>query len=279
MDDPGILVHHAYGKTGVRLLRLDRSVEPHRVIELWVEIRLEGDFAEAYRGDNRRVLPTDSMKNMVYVLARSSRIAGPESFGLELAGHLLATQPQVERVAIELRERPWAQYAGAMDAFVGAGDHRSTATVTGGREGLIVRSGIVDLLIMKTASSAFREFPSGPATTLLPTDDRILATRLDADWTLGDSERGAPAIRQRVEGALAAAFVAHHSESVQHTLEAMGQAALIAAPEITQIHLVMPNKHYLLANLAPFGLDNPNLVFVPTDEPAGRIEGTLRRRS
>jgi urate oxidase len=278
MDDPGILVHHAYGKTDVRLLRLDRSVEPHRVVELSIEIRLEGDFAEAYRGDNGRVLPTDSMKNMVYVLARSSRVAGPESFGLELARHLLATQPQVERVVIDLRERPWAHYAGAVDAFVGAGDHRRTAVVNGGREGLAVRSGIADLLIMKTARSGFSGFPAGPTTTLAPTDDRILATRLDASWTLADAEADAEATRSRVEAALAAAFIAHHSESVQHTLEAMGQAALTAAPEITQIHLLMPNKHYLLANLAPFGLDNPNLVFVPTDEPAGRIEGTLRRR-
>lgn len=279
MDDPGILVHHTYGKTGVRLLRLDRSVEPHRVIELWIEIRLEGDFAEAYRGDNARVLPTDSMKNMVYALARSSRVSGPESFGLELARHLLATQPQVERVVVDLRERPWRRYAGAVDAFVGDGDHRTTAGVSGGREGLIVRSGIADLLIMKTARSGFRGFPAGPTTTLPPTDDRILATRLDAAWTLLDAEADSSSIRARVEDALARAFVAHDSESVQHTLEAMGQAALAAAPEVTQIHLVMPNKHYLLANLAPFNLDNPNLVFVPTDEPAGRIEGTLRRRS
>jgi urate oxidase len=39
----------------------------------------------------------------------------------------------------------------------------------------------------------------------------------------------------------------------------------------------MPNKHYLLANLAPFGLDNPNEIFVPTDEPHGQIEATVSR--
>ena len=40
----------------------------------------------------------------------------------------------------------------------------------------------------------------------------------------------------------------------------------------------MPNKHHLLVNLTPFGLDNPNEVFVGTDEPYGLIEGTVRRQ-
>jgi urate oxidase len=30
-------------------------------------------------------------------------------------------------------------------------------------------------------------------------------------------------------------------------------------------------------NLAPFGLQNPNEIFVPTDEPQGQIEGTVSR--
>ncbi len=39
----------------------------------------------------------------------------------------------------------------------------------------------------------------------------------------------------------------------------------------------MPNSHRLLVNLAPFGLDNPNAVFVPTDAPYGLISGTITR--
>jgi len=38
-----------------------------------------------------------------------------------------------------------------------------------------------------------------------------------------------------------------------------------------------PNKHYLLLNLSPFGLENNNQVFVATDEPHGQIECTLTR--
>jgi urate oxidase len=39
----------------------------------------------------------------------------------------------------------------------------------------------------------------------------------------------------------------------------------------------MPNQHHLLANLKPFGLENPNEVFVPTSEPFGNISATIQR--
>ena len=67
------------------------------------------------------------------------------------------------------------------------------------------------------------------------------------------------------------------SKSVQHTLYAMGEAALAACAEITEITLTMPNRHHLLVDLKPFGLDNPNEVFVATDQPFGLIEATIRR--
>ena len=39
----------------------------------------------------------------------------------------------------------------------------------------------------------------------------------------------------------------------------------------------MPNKHHLAFDVSRFGIDNRNEVFVPTDEPYGLIEATLRR--
>jgi len=39
----------------------------------------------------------------------------------------------------------------------------------------------------------------------------------------------------------------------------------------------MPNLHHLLADLSPFGQDNPNHIFVPIDEPHGYIETTVER--
>ena len=34
-----------YGKSAIRVVRVDRSVEPHRVWDLTVDVALEGDFA------------------------------------------------------------------------------------------------------------------------------------------------------------------------------------------------------------------------------------------
>ena len=57
----------------------------------------------------------------------------------------------------------------------------------------------------------------------------------------------------------------------------MGEAALAASTDISDITLTMPNRHHLLVDLEPFGLDNPNVVFVATDRPFGLIEATVRR--
>jgi urate oxidase len=57
----------------------------------------------------------------------------------------------------------------------------------------------------------------------------------------------------------------------------MASAALAAVPEVIDVSLAAPNKHYLLINLDPFKLDNNNQVFLPTDEPHGQIECTVGR--
>ncbi len=84
-------------------------------------------------------------------------------------------------------------------------------------------------------------------------------------------------VRARIIAALLKEFAAHDSMSVQHTLFDMGKAALHAAPEIARITLTMPNLHHLLADLSPFGQENPNHIFVPIDEPHGYIEATIER--
>ena len=72
-------------------------------------------------------------------------------------------------------------------------------------------------------------------------------------------------------------FAENYSPSAQTTLFQMGESALAACAEISRIDLAMPNKHYLLINLSPFGMENRNDVFVPTDEPHGQIEASVTR--
>ena len=56
----------------------------------------------------------------------------------------------------------------------------------------------------------------------------------------------------------------------------MGEAALAKYATIREIHLSLPNKHYNLVDLSAFGMDNPKEIFLPTDEPHGLIEATIR---
>ncbi|MDA8019017.1 MAG: urate oxidase [Thermoanaerobaculia bacterium] len=281
MKYQGQIVDHRYGKAGVRLLRLDRSAATHRLFEATVQISLEGPFSEAYSaGDNRRVLPTDTMKNTVYALARRHEFDTPESLARLLARHFVGTQEQVEKASVDVAEKPWLRHADRSAAFIAGGEERFTTTVVASAEGESVSSGIDGLVILKSSRSGFEGFPRDEFTLLKETDDRILATRLEARWDYADAANvDFAAARGRIQTAMLDAFADHDSRSVQHTLYEMAEAALAAASEIERIFLRMPNKHYLLARLEPLGLDNPNCIFVPTDEPAGMIEGTVERVS
>ena len=104
-----------------------------------------------------------------------------------------------------------------------------------------------------------------------------MATKLKATWAYEKPPARYSATNGTILEAMLAVFALNYSPSVQVSLFKMGEAALQAAPEISKVSLAMPNKHCLLVNLAPFGLDNPNEIFVPTDEPHGQIEGTVTR--
>jgi urate oxidase len=130
---------------------------------------------------------------------------------------------------------------------------------------------------LKTTKSAFTGYIKDKLTTLKPATDRIFGTRASVKWDYAADSPDYLQVRARILAALLKEFAAHDSMSVQHTLFDMGKAALAAAPEIARITLMMPNLHHLLADLSPFGQDNPNHIFVPVDEPHGLIEATIER--
>jgi urate oxidase len=112
---------------------------------------------------------------------------------------------------------------------------------------------------------------------LKETEDRILATAMEALWLYEPREIPWNLAARAVRSTLLETFAGHASASVQHTLYAMGQSVLDRHAEVSRIRLTMPNKHHLLVDLSPFGLENPNEIFVATEEPYGRIEATLKR--
>lgn len=321
MTGPIELGEHRYGKERIRLVRVVPGPGGHLVRDLTVAVSLEGTFGAAYTaGDNAGVVATDTMKNTVYALA-AKHLSGPiEDFALSLARHFVEA-PSVQQASVSIDEAAWRPIDGPgsrpASAFVqdrswvrtarvsvgragASGADRSDASGASGAEGsgVLVRSGLRDLTLMKTAGSSFSGFPRDRFTTLAETDDRLMATRLEAEWTFGpaaqspSSDRSTPpgepslsdrpqldfeASFERVRTALLTSFADHQSPSVQATIWILGQAVLGAEPAIESIHFRLPNLHHWLVDLTPFAMVNDGTVFVATSEPFGLIEGTVRR--
>jgi urate oxidase len=279
------LVRHDYGKARVRVLKVRRRGKVHDVREITVRVALQGAFEESYtRGDNASVLPTDTMKNTVYALARQDPVDRIEGFGLTLARQFLEHRP-VARATIELEECPWTRVVVAgrqgrephPHAFIRAASERWCARVEQDREETRIESGVTGLRVMKTTGSGFAGFPRDQYTTLQETDDRILATDMDAHWRWAEAPSDYAVSSSLARDAMLEVFANDFSPSVQATLHAMAEAALARVPQIGEIRISLPNLHYLRVDLSPFGLDNPGEVFIPTDEPHGLIEATLAR--
>ncbi|MGB3630243.1 MAG: urate oxidase, partial [Terracidiphilus sp.] len=267
----------------VRISRITRLAERHEFNEWTVHVMLHGDFESSYtEADNSKVLPTDTMKNTVYFVARNSKADTIEAFAMELGDYFLDNNPQVTKVSITIEEKSWERMMldGAADAttFKMGGPELQTVQATHERGGAwAVTSGVDGLTILKTTKSAFTGYVKDKLTILKPATDRIFGTRATIEWDYAPGSPDYASARARIIAALLMTFAEHNSMSVQHTLYDMGKAALEAAPEIARIHLSMPNLHHLLADLSPFGQDNPNHIFVPIDEPHGTIEATIER--
>jgi urate oxidase len=223
------------------------------------------------------------MKNTVYSLARTSSADCMEEFGKELAAFLLESNPQVSAARVSLSEKSWQHLhtngKPHPTTFVQSSGERQTADVTAARNvAPTVRSGLENLVIMKTSDSEFAGFLKTSLTTLPETTDRLFATSARVRWNYSSPDLPFVALRSSVRDILLSVFASHSSKSVQHTLYAMGERVLANVSEITDIELTMPNRHYLPADLSRFGQDNPNEIFVPIDEPHGTIEARLRRQ-
>ena len=277
------LAENNYGSSQIRLLRVSKQQGRHDIREIAWSIRFEGDFEAAHiQGDNRKILPPDTMKNTVYALARQHSIEPPENFGLHVIDHFLTYNPQVTRVFIEGSENVWARVAHGgkphASAFVRAGNERRTSLLAGSREGTQVRSGIENLAVLKTSNSAFEDFKKDPYTTLQEEGDSILSTVIHADWLYTEDEPEFGPLWHAVRQMLLETFVEHKSQSLQHTLYAMGEAILSNFENVGEIHLSLPSRHFHLADLAPLGMDNPGTVFITADEPHAVIEARLKKR-
>jgi urate oxidase len=278
------LAENRYGKSRVRLMKVTRGPEGNTLREWTVKVLLTGDFDSAhYQGDNSKILPTDTMKNTVYYVARESRATAMEDYAKELVEFLLSRNEQVSAVSVAVEAAVWKRLtidgAPHPTSYMRGSAEVQTTTVKRERTAAFeIVSGLRDLVLMKTADSGFSGYIKDELTTLKETDDRLFCTALTAEWRYAITTLDFDSARRRIRESMLETFADHKSKSVQETLYEMGRSALEHAAEAEWIDLTMPNKHCLLVDLSRFGQENPNEIFVPTDEPAGHIEARVRRR-
>jgi urate oxidase len=281
---PTTLLENSYGADDVRLVRVRRFEDRHEVKDLTVSIQFTGDFEASYTsGDNRSILPADTIRNTVYALAKLYPIEQIEQFAQQLIEHFLTGNAQVRKVRVEIVEQPWARipFGGKPHpwSFMPAGAEGRTAAATGTRETVEIEAGIENLRAIKTSGAAFEGYLRDPFTTLKETSDRVLATSLKATWIYSDNEIPFGVYWHGVREAIVDTFVEHESRSVQYTLHAIADAVLERYADIAEIHLWVPNRDCRVVDLSQFGLENHNEVFAPGEGPCEMIEARLRRET
>ena len=277
------LVSNTYGKGRVRVMRVERSTDRHEVRELTVKAMVEGDFAQTYTdADNSKCLSTDTVKNVINIVARENLALDSEEFCTAVAQRLLDKYPQVWSAKVEGFETKWVRSA------FGGKEHNHTftldsngkpfATVSAPRgKPMTIVSGIDGFTFLKTTESGWDNYARDPYTTIMETRDRMCATAMLAHWSWVKKPADYKTANAKVLSTALEVFGTTYSASVQDSLYRMGMAVLTAVPEVHEISFACPNKHYLLMNLSAFNLDNNNVVFLPTDEPHGQIECTVGR--
>ena len=164
---------------------------------MMVEVLVEGKTVEAsyLAGDNSQVLPTDTIKNTVYVLAKKHEFKSIEEFACLVATYFLQRHPsQMLKTTVSIVEENWTRIENASTkgqiephhhAFVRSGsEQRSTKVVAtnGGRE-MTIESSLAQLKVLKTTQSSFERFYRDEYTTLPDVSDRLVGSIVSASWT------------------------------------------------------------------------------------------------
>ncbi|CAD6884222.1 unnamed protein product [Tilletia laevis] len=205
------LASYQYGKDLVRFLRVVRDpTDPssQQVAEYTVRCLLTGSsLATSYtQADNTLIVPTDTIKNTVNVLAKSldgaNVVLVPERFALHVADHFLRRYAHVDGVEVDVDSLRWSRIDLGAEAggphkhsFVRDGDsvrtakvvmHRSATDTAGAGEFVLdtLQGGVKNLLVLKSSGSAFHGYHVDELTTLKPVQDRVFSTAIECTYTI-----------------------------------------------------------------------------------------------
>ena len=321
-----------YGKDNIRVYKVHRDPKTgtQDVVEFTVCVLLSGDIESSYgptchsrndvlishsytEADNSVVVATDSMKQTTYILAKQHPVNPPELFGAIVANHFVTKYSHIHRAQVKVKQHRWARLTvdekpHPHSFFRDSAETRNAEVVATDSEGIMVKSALSGLLVLKSTGSAFHGFIHDEYTALKDVEDRILSTEVDSRWTwdtfksLQDVETSltkfdnAWQIAREITLRL---FAIENSPSVQNTMYKMCDEILKAVPEVNVVDYSLPNKHYFEigecgrrryfggARLMTFpdmswhqGLKNTGEdaeVYAPQSDPNGLIQCTVTR--
>jgi urate oxidase len=297
------LKSNRYGKQQVKFLKkiADKdNPKKHEVIEYTVMILLTGGFTESYtKEDNASVIPTDTQKNTIYLLAKTHDFTQPEVFAAIVANHFTSHErfAHVSGAHCEVVQHRWTRVTLSTGehhphSFFRDGEELRTAVCDSTRGGsFLVRSGIKDLLVLKSTGSAFYGFFKDEWTTLPEVKDRIFSTSVDCTctWapfgTLSKIKSYSEIFSKAYNSTRQITFdifAKDFSASVQATMYKMCSQIIQEYSGVAEVEYVLPNKHYFETNMEPFGIKNSGpdaTVYMPQAWPAGRIQACVARKS
>jgi urate oxidase len=264
-----------------------------------IEVIVRGEeFLDAYtKGDNRRVVATDTMKNFIHAASLKARARSLEEWLLEVGTAFLETYPHMERLTMVGRDLPFpAAIVPADDGDGFAASDRlfsrercdyGTARLDLEREpagGVRVTDhacGRQALQLIKVTGSAFADFARDEHTTLPERRDRPLYVWLDVGWRYADADHALlrdPAryvASEQVADLAAAVFHDFVSLSIQHLVHEMGVRMLDRWPQLAEASFEAQNRLWDLG--AENAQDERIKTYADPRPPYGHIGLVMRR--
>jgi urate oxidase len=264
-----------------------------------LEVVVHGtEFLDAYtKGDNRRVVATDTMKNFIHATSITARARTLEEWLLEVGTAFLDTYPHMERLTMLGRELPFpAALVPAPDGDGFAASDRlfsrdrcdhATARLELARDGdgrvriTDHESGRRELQLIKITGSAFADFARDEHTTLPERRDRPLYIWLDIGWRYVDAanavlaDPAAYVAAEQVGDLASAVFHEFVSLSIQHLVHEIGTRMLDRWPQVAEVSFDAQNR---LWDVAAESATDPRVrSYCDPRPPFGHIGLVLRR--
>ncbi|XP_073332232.1 uricase [Pagrus major] len=283
-------VRTGYGKNTVKVLVIRRQGSHHSIIELKADVELTLKSRKDYlTGDNSDIIPTDTIKNTVHALAKLKGVKTIEQFSLDICNHFLTSFNHVLRAKVHMEEAPWKRLekngVEHAHAFIFSPEACRFCDVEQNLNGIpVLHSGVQNMTVLKTTQSGFVGFHRDRFTTLQEAKDRCFCTSVYSRWRYNkiqdvNFDAAWKCVKETIIEKFAGPYDSgEYSPSVQKTLYETQVLVLDRVPEVDEIEMVMPNKHYFTIDMTKMGLSNKDEVLLPLDNPSGNITGTVRRK-